>query len=514
MTSYTGILSTVEGITVQDKSAFIEAVCHLFERLNQSGIRYCHWKSNLRLERSLRGQTDLDLLVDRQYEEDFKRILVEYDIRPFLAPIGKRYPSIEDYLGFDHASGKLFHLHVHYQLVLGEQFVKNYRLPLEEKFLDHTRIRHGVKIPVPELELIVLSIRALLKYRDRDVIKDVLSIRSSGIPSQILEEIHWLLEQTSMENIANHLTEIADLVPADLIVAFLNTVTQNPRAGYQLYTLRKRLRSDFGRYQRRNHLFSSINYYREAWRRQKSWTRFTPPKGMVLYNTGRTLALVGADGAGKSTISQEIAQWLSWKLDVHVYYLGSKQPSWISSFLYLLFRGFRRGHRAISTRIGENRSISRWIETMRQIFLYGHYLSIGNDRYRRYQAGRKYAEKGSIVIFDRFPLKAPLDGPQIYSSGNGHMGTIGRVFSRLEQNLYRKFQFPDYIIILNVSPEVSIRRKPDHKQTAVEQKNLVLQEWTANYEAQVDDCRLISINAELSLEEVLVCIKEQIWERL
>ena len=34
----------------------------IFLTLNERGIRYCHWKSNVRLTESLEGLTDLDLL--------------------------------------------------------------------------------------------------------------------------------------------------------------------------------------------------------------------------------------------------------------------------------------------------------------------------------------------------------------------------------------------------------------------------------------------------------------------
>ena len=132
--------------TAQEDSVSLESVANLFQALHQRGVRYCHWKSNLRLEKSLRGQTDLDLLVDRKDSQGFTQILDSHNIKPILAAPGKRYPDVEDYLGLDPVSGKLFHLHVHYQLVLGEQFVKNYRLPLEAHFLDSVQWRHGVKV--------------------------------------------------------------------------------------------------------------------------------------------------------------------------------------------------------------------------------------------------------------------------------------------------------------------------------------------------------------------------------
>jgi hypothetical protein len=501
--------------TTQEEQIFLEAVVRLIKELNQRHIRYCHWKSNLRLERSLCGQTDLDLLVDRDHEQAFKKILTENAIKSFLAPPGKRYPGIEDYLGFDPNSGRLFHLHVHYELVLGEQFVKNYRLPLENQFLDHIQFRFGVKIPEPELELIVLCLRILLKYRDRDIIKDIFTIRSPGLKSQMVDEIAWLLEQTSLEKISQTLTtSTSDVVPADVVLEFLNTVIATPRAGYKLYRLRSRARNTLRGFQRRNSFDASIEYFREAWRRRKSFWKFSPEKKMTLVNGGKTFALVGADGAGKSTLCLEIVHWLAWRVDVHSYYLGSKQPSWASDVLYWLFRIARRSHRSLCSVIGENNILSGSLESIRQVFLYGHFLSTGFDRYNRYQSGKKNAKNGSIAMFDRFPLQAPLDGPQIHMVANGKTGPISQAFSNAELSLYRKFHLPDGFIVLDVDPDVSMLRKPDHKRTVVEEKSLLLRELSAKFETTPNGLRIIRLDANQPFNEVVSQMKQKIWDWL
>lgn len=502
-------------LSAQEALVSLPSAAGLFKQLNQRGVRYCHWKSNLRLERGLTGLTDLDLLVDRQQVQILNEILAENAIKPFLAPVGKRYPAIEDYLGCDPASGKLFHLHVHYELVLGEQFVKNYRLPLESPFLDQTRLHCGVKIPAPELELIVLCVRALLKYRDRDVIKDILSIRSPGLKDELVDEIHWLLDQTSLEKVSQALSASAQgVVPGDLVLEFLNTALVAPRDGYKLFRLRAGVRQALRRFQRRNSLQASLTYFQQAWHRRKSWWKFAPDRKMTRLNGGKTFALIGADGAGKSTLCQEFVRWLGWRVDVQPYYLGSKQPSWSSKLLYWFFRIARRGHRTLSRAIGEKNFLSRLLESVRQAMLYGHYLSTGYDRYRRYQRGKKCAARGSIVVFDRFPLKAPLDGPQIHLAGNGKMGRLGRAFSAAEQRTYRKFGLPDGLIVLDVSPDVSILRKPDHQRAVVEAKSQVLGELAAQFEADPNGLHLIRLNADLPLEDVLGQMKERLWKWL
>jgi hypothetical protein len=209
---------------IQETTVGLKAVQALFQSLNERGIRYCLWKSNIRQEQGMSGETDLDLLVDREHSAAFRQILQEHNIRPFHAAPGRHYPSMENHLGFDDVTGRLFHLHVHYQLVLGERFIKNYRLPLENRFLDAVQLRYGAKLPSVELEIIILSIRILLKYRDRDLLRDILPYRSTGISASFRKEIEWLLEQTNRERIERTLAQIYETVPGDLILEFLDIV--------------------------------------------------------------------------------------------------------------------------------------------------------------------------------------------------------------------------------------------------------------------------------------------------
>jgi len=509
-------------VTVQEKPASLEAVANLFRALRGRGIRYCHWKSNTRLELALRGRTDLDLLVDRAHSQAFRQVLFEHDVKPIAAPPGKRYPGLEDYLGFDPASGQSFHLHVHYQLVLGEQFVKNYRLPLETQFLDSVRQQCGVNVPALELELIVLALRALLKYRDRDALKDVLSIRSPGLPPHILDEIRSLLAQTTLEQVAERLARVADVAPAEVVLEFLRTVVATPRAGYQFYRLRQRVRQALRPYQRYSRPQATLKYFQEMWRRRRSFLKFSPNRGMTPVNGGVTLALVGADGAGKSTMCQMLAKWLSWKLDVHVYYLGSKQPSRLSRGLYLVFRMARRSQRAVARALGEAHLFSRWVGGLRDGLLCLHHLSIGQDRYRRYLAGRKKALDGSVVIFDRYPLETIstrreyrlLDGPQIPLTVAGEHGPIIRALARMEEDLYRRFHLPDYLFVLDVSPDVSMQRKPDHSLAAVEAKTQAVGELTTTAQRDAGKSRLFHLNADLPFETVVSQLKSKLWEAL
>ena len=495
----------------QQQPAGLLALEQLFDALNAEGVRYCHWKSNLRLEASLRGKTDLDLLIDADQKDVFEQMLGERDIFRFQPAPGRSYPSIENYLGYDPTRGKIFHLHVHYQLVLGEQFVKNYHLPLEEAFLDSVQLRYGVKTPVPELEIIILSLRALLKYRDRDALKDILSVRSPGLPHHIREEIEWLCGQTSPERISLMLSKLPKVVPADLVLEFLSCVTRSPRDGRKLLALRQAVRKALQAHQYRDRSAAVLKYFRELWRRGSFLNKRPTSKRMTLSQGGIRVAFVGADGAGKSTLIRELTQWLNWRLDVSTFYMGSSQPLRLTRLVKTLSKLAQQVSTGTQAVVGKQSPIARLVSSASILMTNLRYLCEAHDRYHRYQASCLEARRGALVLYDRYPLQAiqifnrPMDGPRIASQNGVSMGWITRKLSTAEQELYQKIQPPDHIVMLKVRPEVSQARKPEHKWDLIVAKSEALQRMNKN------GYHLTEVDAGLPLSEVLQQVKPVIW---
>jgi thymidylate kinase len=397
--------------------------------------------------------------------------------------------------------------------VLGEQFVKNYRIPLEKQFLDFTRIVYDVKIPVPELEIIILSIRALLKYRDRDVVKDIFSIRSPGIPEHILHEILWLLDQTSSEKIIDTFSSISDFSDGKIILSFLEIVNRAPRSGWKLFRLRSRLRRELRNHQRQNRFAATINYFQSLLKKSKIFSAGKDQR-LKFPERGKLIALIGIDGSGKSTLSAELAKWLEWKISAPLYYLGSKQPSVWSDWSYIGFRIFRRSNTILSKWIKADRLLIKIIQRFRQFFLALHYLSVGVDRYKRYKTAKKEVEEGSVIIFDRFPFVSPLDGPEIHLISEGKLFFFTRKLSEIEKRLYRKFDYLDFITVLDVNPEVSIERKPDHSMETIVAKNVALSQLKTDLSKAPEQWNWISIDSDLPIDQVLLNIKAAVWSQL
>jgi hypothetical protein len=497
----------------------VPALLGCLDDLAATRVRHCAWKSNDHLLAALAGETDLDLLVDRHDAARFAAVAASRGLKRLAAPPAADYPAMQHHVGLDRESGRLFHLHVHFQLVLGQRYVKNHRLPVERALLERTRTLYDVPVPVGELELAVLVVRALLKYRARDAVKDVLRIRAPGIPADTLAEIEWLRGGDHVEAIRSGLDAVATVVPIDLVCSFLDVVASDPRSGLDLLRLRARLRRDLRDLRRRSRLRAGATYARALWRRRRRLLLGRDEPRMTLPQGGTTVALIGADGSGKSTVAGEIARWLGWKLDARAHYLGSKAPSPPTGWLYLGFRALRRGHRATSRRLGECSPVARPIAELRDLVLALHYLSVGRDRRRHHARARRDVGAGRIVVFDRYPLACLsdrsehrlLDGPQI-ASVLGPGGRSTRALAVVEDRLYRCFRPPDHLVLLDVDPLVAARRKPDHSLDVIRAKRRAAAELAGLAEAA--GVRVTRIDANQCLDRVLLEVKARLWDAL
>ncbi|MHA1233192.1 MAG: hypothetical protein ACTSPQ_21420 [Candidatus Helarchaeota archaeon] len=97
-------------------------------------------------------------MVDSKDAPEFQKFLIDFGFKLRYSTANKVYPGMEDYLGFGEDYGIIYHLHVHYKLVIGKKNQKNYRLPIEELILNTSLWddKYPIKIIKPELEWIIL----------------------------------------------------------------------------------------------------------------------------------------------------------------------------------------------------------------------------------------------------------------------------------------------------------------------------------------------------------------------
>ena len=289
----------------------------LLRRLHVEEIRYCQWKSNEHLDASMQGTTDLDVLVHRNDARRLERVLAEADFKPFGKLSGPDYPGIEDYLGCDPDTGRLSHFHVHYQLTLGEKFLKGYWLRWEDTALA-TRVwdeEHGLYVIDPHLETLLLVTRASIKLRARDFL--LAAAGYAYVRGGLLSELRWLTRRLQ----GDRLRAVARPLIGERAAALLSDIVTAPAPSIrQLMEFRRRARPRLSTHR----LYGPLGALGRRWVREASWawvalvnrvrgltkrsTRVSPQGGLTVCVTGRQ-----SDATG---VAKRLISWLAPELAV------------------------------------------------------------------------------------------------------------------------------------------------------------------------------------------------------
>jgi hypothetical protein len=240
---------------------------------------------------------------------------------------------------------------------------------------------------------------------------------------------------------------------------------------------------------------------------------------------GPTIALIGSDGSGKSTVTNDLETWFSEKLDCRRYYLGSGDhynPVYKRSIKMIrrLFKSaivLNKQQKITSGRNELNQSekkstkkgMKNWYILLNAYYLYRFSVHSLKQLKKSYY----FSEQGGICLFDRYPQNQFLginDGPKIRKSyGDINSSMIKRLINKEEENIRKCVEMsPDLVIKLIISPEFGILRKPDHNIQELKKKSDIIHDL--NFEHAV----VQSIDANQKYEEELKTIKKMIWDYL
>lgn len=515
----TGVLSAEPIAT--PRQATLGVLRALFTRLHAEDVIYCHWKSNEHLRASMLGRTDLDLLFDRDCAGALSRILAELGFKRFSAVGARAYPGIEDYLGLDGDTGTLVHLHVHYRLTLGERYIKGYRLPWEETVLA-TRVfdrQEEIYVADPACEAVLLVTRMALKIRWRDYIASW-----TGRPYFVggaLRELRWLSRQLDSDLLAERARALVGDAAAQRLadVVFASVPSIRQLTDY-------RTSIDPSLVWRRTYGFAEGRARRWAreWRNivaHRTGRRARGPSKRVSPRGGLFVAFVGADGAGKSTMTGEISRWLSEKLDVATIYGGSGAGSarWPRRVLQRLSRLARRflkrptvsAPAKASHNAADGHRDSRW--RLRDLGRVLWALALDGERRSRLTVATRLTNLGMIVLADRYPQSqfgGFNDGPRLAAWLDGAPRLV-RWAARRERATFRiaEASAPDVVIKLLVPYEVAAMRKPDTPPAQLRKKIEAVR--ALRYPSST---RIIEVDAAAPLPDVLCEVKRTVWDCL
>lgn len=472
----------------------------LFDGWNKNQVRYCHWKSNEHLLEGLWGDTDLDILCDEKQTDLIEKVFRETGYLRLTSQFGSRYPGVEDWLGCDEETGRLIHIHLHYDIITGHQGMKEYslqwtKLALETRILNET---YDIYVIDPTLELILLYSRIGLKATREKINK----ARNNQFHLSVgdIKEIEYLRPLVKFEKLKFLVEETFIKTSNTMISLFDNDLFD----GHWYLALHHCCVTDLEKWNRKKGVNKIIDrlYYYFAIRFRIYFNAIFYEKFLVKKSLGKSrgvkIAFLGQDGAGKSTVTDEVKKWLGWKVDIRKYYLGSGDHylSWQKKLNGFLKR-------------------KNMFEILRKFISISDLSKLSRKVLKLTGEAERYTQEGGVAIFDRYPqIQYPgiNDGPKIrIALNNKRMPVFMRKYleylaGREEKNYRKASSFaPDLVIKMILPPEVSIERKPEEMLESVKEKHEIIKNLTfANSE-------VLLIDATMDLNEELRMIHNAIW---
>lgn len=473
----------------------------LFSSWNENHLNYCHWKSNEHLLLGLNGDTDLDVLLSESDKAKGEEILNQLNFLQCKSQYGSRYPGVDDWIGYDQGTGKFIHVHLHYHVITGHKGLKEYNLPWTSKMLEK-RIQDkatGVFISDPNVEIVTLYTRMALKVSISDIYLKLLG--KYHIDKSILVEIDYLKKRIVWERVEQMVSEYYNRYASQVI----GIMRKNIFNSQDVFALRRIAEKVFRKDSRNKYSNRILEFYYKYALKFRKFLRLKMNQFIITRKVPRTekglqIAFLGQDGAGKTTVTKLIRKWWSWKMDVQLVYLGSGENyhSWRKMLLSIL-----------PNTIG--------FKTLRAWLTLSKYTQLSKDVLHAIQKGKKYARKGGLVIYDRYPqiqYAGLSDGPKIRTVFLEKAPSVFKVlferFAKTEEKYLKKAagHQPDIVFKLVIPPDESVRRKPENALETMEIKHNIIKSL------QYENSDVYIIDATMPFEEEVLKIKRIIWEHV
>ncbi|MBU1896219.1 hypothetical protein KKB55_00445 [Myxococcota bacterium] len=489
----------------------LKRMLELLSALEAAQIPHCHFKSNLHLGAALAGETDYDLLVAAEASAAVERHLGAGGFKRALSQPWARFPGVEDWIGFDEATSRLIHVHLHFTLITGTRHVKEQRVPWEAEILATTIVEptHQARIIEPHRELLLFLIRLVFK-----------TPKGCTPPKHIQAELAWLkgrVDPLALAELAARLLprlRVEGLWGADPLSAQIDEARAPILAELALHRRFSPTRASA------QHRLNRARFHAaRVARRLGQPTQW----GKRLHSGGRLIAIIGCDGAGKSTLTQDLKQWLAWKLDADTIYLGVGDghigpATWALKHLALVVERRRPSPPAAQTSAPTCAinpppppppSAGRWLsQGIKDLGVGGLNLTFARERADKLKAATALRHDGLILLTDRFPqieARGVYDGPRTQRKAEATF--IRDALADQEDALFAAMTQikPDLIIRLKITVEVALSRKPEHREPEMRRKVAITDQL------RFQGAPIVEIDATRPFEEVRAAARRAVW---
>jgi hypothetical protein len=481
----------------------------LLESLQQSHIGWCYFKSTRRITGALAGDSDLDLLVARADHARLQQILLATGFKPFPAAASRVDPAVASFLGFDEATGRLLHVHLHFCLLLGSALLKNYQLPWTDAIISAAQTHPGLPVltldPATEALLLVLRRSVELRRSDPVLLRTWQAANEKAALDQ--ETLGQRVDRHTLSRRADEL--LGPGLGEDIAAGFFQRPRRMPPA------LRQRVRRRLSAYRR----YSAI----EAWLRgglramfwilgglntrylhaPRPWSRRPFPGGLVI-------TVIGVDGSGKTTLTRSIRIWLATELDTMPVYFGTGggRPSLLLAPLKLMVPLVNRLLPSRPKGASHGRVSDRPPGLVYSVLLTLWATVLSVEKRLKLAAAHRGAARGLVVVTDRYPqdrLASFNDGPLL-----PRLRGVPVWLRRFEASAYAVARQvpPDLVIKLQATPEVIAAREPDMDRAVIEARvaDLLALDFPGS--------RVVTIDATRPLDEVVAQARREVWRLL
>jgi hypothetical protein len=437
-----GLLLDSGTTTPESESPTGSLLAQVARSLEARGVSYCQWKGHWSAHRWSAGNSDVDLLVDHAAMADFRELMDQLGFKRGLPSGERQIPGIESYVGYDPTVTRLLHLHVHYRLLLGDYWKPVYRLPVERAILDGAVRGDPFRVPAATHKYFVFVLRMMLRQLGRPL----LSTQTRWLAG-IQPPLASLDAACDHEELASFLKQHLPVLDASFFMRCARSLRGESgivERALLPWLLARKLRA----YARRPPLTALMTAAVEKLLPQEIGDAVVESR-MRLPGGGAVVALVGGNGAGKSSGARELAAWLSPVFPTMKADLRHPAPSVFT----LAVTGALKLQQLIAQRLKRGLISEHTLELFRHV-------CTTRDRYLRYVKLHRFAAKGGIAICEQYPIEGTgsLADPGIGSSLPTEPGLPGRVFRAIDAAYSARMLRPDVVCVLRLGPEAASTR--------------------------------------------------------